>query len=275
VCQSNSGIITGVTILTPPKPKSKNVALLALDSYEKVREAFTIAKRECGEILSAFEFWDADSLELVLKHTPSKDPFDASHPFYILIETSGSNQEHDTEKVGTLLENLVESEVVNDGILATSGDQIKNFWEIRESIPVACAKDGGMFKYDISLPLSHLYSLVTEMQAHLSSLEKYQSDKKHHARYVVGFGHVGDCNLHLNIMTTGLSPEMQEAIEPFIYERTKFYKGSISAEHGLGVMKAPYLNYSQDETSIEMMRRVKDIFDPKGILNPYKYFPEE
>lgn len=140
---------------------------------------------------------------------------------------------------------------------------------------------GGMFKYDLSVPLPNLYDLVTEMRTHLESKNMYNNrsndsdvNAENHATVILGFGHAGDSNLHLNIMTTGITETMQKNIEPYIYERTMFYNGSISAEHGLGQMKAPYLRYSQPESNIEIMRSVKQMFDPKGIMNPYKFFPE-
>lgn len=125
------GFITGLSILTPPKPKAKNVALLGLNSFKKVQEAFKLSKQNLGEILSAFEFFDKHSMDLVTTHTPSKNPFSDTHEFYILIETSGSSIEHDAEKIGGFLESLIDSEIVSDGLLASSNDQIKTFWEIR------------------------------------------------------------------------------------------------------------------------------------------------
>lgn len=211
-------------------------------------------------------------MDLVLKYTPSRDPFTGLNKFYVLIETSGSNQDHDDEKLAVFLEDIMTNEVVLDGVLAQDTTQFKNFWEIRESIPVACAKEGGMFKYDLSVPLPLLYNIVTEMREKLHDL--CDINGKEHVKSIVGFGHAGDCNLHLNIMTTGYTPLMKAAIEPYIYERIKSYNGSISAEHGVGIMKAGDLYYSQSKDSVNVMRRIKSMFDPKGILNPYKFFPK-
>lgn len=125
------GIITGVTILTPPKPSSQNVCILALNSFQNIIEAFKLSKQKLGEILSAFEFFDSKSLQLVTKHTPSKSPFSQDHPFYILIETSGSNSTHDNEKLEAFLETVMENNIVTDGIMSSSVQQSKTFWEIR------------------------------------------------------------------------------------------------------------------------------------------------
>ncbi|KAI8896219.1 hypothetical protein BC833DRAFT_598282 [Globomyces pollinis-pini] len=272
------GIITGVSILTPPKPTSINVAILGLDSYEQVMKVFSEAKKDLGEILSAFEFFDRSSLDLVLKHLEhTREPFTTQSPFYILIETQGSKKEHDDAKLEQFLEKILEGELIADGVLAQDQTQQNLFWEIREGISEACGKEGGVFKYDLSVPVTELYTLVLNMRQHLRDAGLYHPDQEQPGpvRYVVGFGHIGDGNLHLNIMTGTRTPEIEAAIEPYVYEITEANQGSISAEHGLGLMKAPYLNYSKSEPMIELMRHIKSLFDPKGILNPYKYFPEK
>lgn len=267
------GIITGVTILTAPKPKSINVAVLGLDSYANVMKVFKAAKTDLAEVLSAFEFFDADSLHLVLKHTNCRAPMGNSSKFYILIETSGSNQDHDSEKLESFLEKVLEDGHVEDGVLAQDQQQIKDFWSIRESIPMACVKQGFLYKYDLSVPVANLYDLVNVTKDHLAKKGYYRDGGD--VTHIVGFGHMGDGNLHLNIMSRTYSQCIEEAIEPFIYEETRRYHGSISAEHGLGLMKAPYLKYSQTDDSIQLMKKMKQLFDPNGIMNPYKYFPSQ
>ena len=273
------GVISKVSILAAPKPKSVNVALLALENFEDVLNVYKSAKSELAEILSAFEFFDRASLDVVLKHTPHiRNPFSAesskSH-FYILIETAGSSQAHDSEKLNDFLESSLESELINDGVLAQDETQINSFWQLRETISLACQKEGKVFKYDLSVPPSQLYSLVTDMRQHLKSKEMYDCHKnsKDIVSQVIGFGHLGDGNLHLNIMASSRTPQLEEAIEPFIYQRVKALNGSISAEHGLGQHKAPVLHYSQPPEVIALMKQIKMLLDPKGILNPGKFFP--
>lgn len=136
------GVITGVTILTPPKPKSINVALIGLDSFENVTKVFQHAKRDLGEILSAFEFFDRPSMDLVTKHLGLREPFESQTPFYCLIETHGSNKEHDDGKLELFLQEVLEQEVVADGVLAQDTTQQELFWDIREGISEACSKEG-------------------------------------------------------------------------------------------------------------------------------------
>ncbi|KAI9334984.1 hypothetical protein BDR26DRAFT_549932 [Obelidium mucronatum] len=276
------GVITSVSILTPRKPTAVNVAVLALPDFASVQNAFKLARTNLTEILSAFEFWDAACATIVLKHIPNaKNPFessDAPHPFYVLVETSGSNSDHDTEKLAAYLDSLFESGIATDGVLSESETQRAQLWSFRESIPEACAKDGkgGNLKYDISVPVEQIYDIVPEMRKRLEEKGLYDSVESAGTTRegrVVGFGHFGDGNLHLNITGTAWDKEVEDVVEPFIYEWVQSNDGSISAEHGLGVMKAPYIGYSKSPEAVAAMQDIKKLWDPNGILNPYKFLP--
>ncbi|KAF9154843.1 hypothetical protein DFQ26_009938 [Actinomortierella ambigua] len=268
--EGSLGIITGVSILAPKRSNAVNVALLGLDSFEQVQNAFKRSKNELSEILSAFEFWDKSCLELVKEHLVAgkKDPLESMHPFYVLIETSGSNKDHDDEKLNTFLEKLLEDEVVQDGVVAQDQTQVKNLWAIREGIPEACSKAGAVYKYDISMPVPVLYKMVEDVRARLNKAGVVGADKP--VRSVIGYGHIGDGNLHLNIAANGFSKQVEDLIEPYVYEWTQENQGSISAEHGLGLMKAPHLHYSKSPSMIGLMQKIKKLIDPNNIMNPYK-----
>ncbi|SPO21558.1 probable DLD2 - D-lactate dehydrogenase [Ustilago trichophora] len=265
------GLITGVSITTPRRPSAVNVAVFALDSYEAVQTVFGQVKKHCGEILSAFEFFDQTSFDVVQKHATShvRDPFEARHPFYVLIETSGSNKDHDDEKLQVLLEHLMEEGMIQDGVLAQDETQLQGLWALRESIPEAAGKMGKVFKYDLSMPINKMYELVLDMRKRFDEHGVHGEDKDVGA--VCGYGHIGDGNLHINIVAKSYDEKIENIIEPYIYEWTSDVKGSVSAEHGLGLMKATKIGYSKTPESIEYMKKIKDLFDPKGILNPYKY----
>ncbi|KAJ3021189.1 hypothetical protein HKX48_009023 [Thoreauomyces humboldtii] len=270
------GIITSVSILTPRRSSAVNVAMLGVSTFEGVQEVFKYAKTELNEILSAFEFFDSDCLKLVKHHmTNTRTPFETDTPFYVLIETSGSNKDHDDEKLTAFLDHVMKEGLVEDGALAQDTSQAAGMWAIRETITESLAKEGGNYKFDLSVPVPALYSVVEEMRKRLAQEGLYEADGSATGRvkHVVGFGHMGDGNLHLNLTSTGWAKDIDKAIEPYLYEIVQRHHGSISAEHGLGLMKAPYLGYSKSEDFIDLMRSVKAVFDPKGILNPYKYFP--
>lgn len=267
------GIISKVAILTPPMPKATTVSIVGVDSYERVCQIFTKAKEDLGEILSAFEFFDRPCVDLVRKHFALREPLEQTPAFYVLIETHGSNKDHDEAKLSLFLESLLEDEAISDGVLAQDIEQQKLFWQIRESITEACSKEGGLYKYDLSVPVKDLYSIVTEMRKVLREKGFYHPEKlDSKITNIVGFGHMGDGNLHLNINATKRTYEIESQIEPFVYEVVERLNGSISAEHGLGLMKAPFLKYSKNNSMINIMKQIKKMFDPKGIMNPYKYF---
>ncbi|KAI9884988.1 MAG: hypothetical protein M1823_003225 [Watsoniomyces obsoletus] len=265
------GIITGVSIICPPRPKAVNVAFLALDSYEKVQRAFQEAKNQLSEILSAFELMDGKSQDLVHRVTNKKRPLEGDHPFYCLIETSGSSKEHDDEKLEKFLEHVMSEEIVADGVLAQDETQMMSLWSWREGIPESIGHWGGVYKYDVSIPLSDLYQLVDDTRARLQSAGLIGDTDEHPVVDVVGYGHVGDCNLHLNVATRRFDKRVEKELEPFVYEWIQEHQGSISAEHGVGLAKKKFLGYSRSENMIELMRGIKRLYDPKGIMNPYKY----
>jgi FAD/FMN-containing dehydrogenase len=266
------GVITGVSIQTPQRPKAVNVALLGLTSFEKVQEAFQRTREAMGEILSAFEFWDQASFELTQQHLDVRQPLADAYPFYVLVESSGSDKEHDDVKMARLLESLMEQDIVVDGALAQDATQAQAMWSIREGIPEACSKSGAVLKYDISMPVPVLYKLVEDMRHRLKDQGLFEGETSL-VRSVIGYGHMGDGNLHLNISAQSYAREVVDAVEPFVYEWTQKHRGSVSAEHGLGLMKANCIGYSKSPEMIETMRKIKHLFDPKGIMNPYKFLP--
>ena len=137
------GVITKVALLCPPRMASVNVGILAAKSYEDVVKTFCAAKHRLGEIISAFEFFDRESVECVFKAIPgAKDPLDDVHPFYCLIETAGSNRGHDQEKLSDFLEHTMSIDLISNGVLAQDESQCAQFWKIRESIPVALSELG-------------------------------------------------------------------------------------------------------------------------------------
>jgi FAD/FMN-containing dehydrogenase len=227
--------------------------------------------------------------------------------FYILIETSGSNASHDAEKLDQFLTLAMDQGLVVDGAVAQDASQAASFWLLREGVTEALRSRGGLYKYDFSLPIGEMYALVEDTERRIQ--EEYYSHSHHHNSFnhqgdgeekgrdrigkeelqqqqqqqqqdpfppypspilVAGFGHMGDGNLHLNISATQYSPRMEKVLEPWLYEQVAARRGSISAEHGVGLTKADCIQYSKSDSAIEMMKKVKMLFDPVGILNPYK-----
>ncbi|XP_002732875.2 D-2-hydroxyglutarate dehydrogenase, mitochondrial-like [Saccoglossus kowalevskii] len=256
------GMVTKVSILCPRRPKSVNVAFLGCSSFDDVLATFKDAKGMLEEVLSAYEFLDHECMKINVKYLNMTNPL-SDYPFYVLVETSGSNAAHDEEKLNTFLETVMETGHVVDGTVATDISKIKNIWSLRESIAEALMHDGTVYKYDVTLPQDQFYEIVEDMRDRVGDA----------ATRVVGYGHVGDGNLHLNITSPTHSPTLLASIEPFVYEWVAKHSGSISAEHGLGFKKKNYIQYSKSNSAIKLMQDMKKLMDPKGILNPYKTVP--
>ncbi|XP_045905626.1 D-2-hydroxyglutarate dehydrogenase, mitochondrial [Micropterus dolomieu] len=257
------GVITAVSILCPHKPKSVNVVFLGCETFQKLLKTFQLCRGMLGEILSAYEFLDSECMRLLNTHLKLPNPI-SDCPFYVVIETSGSDPTHDGEKLNNFFEEAMTSSLVTDGTVATEESKIKALWSMRERVTEALTHDGFTYKYDISLPVERIYQLVTDIREHLGD----------RAKSVVGYGHVGDGNLHLNITSPAKDPSLLAAIEPFVYEWTASCHGSISAEHGLGLKKRNYIYYSKPVQAVALMGTIKAMLDPKGILNPYKTLPD-
>ena len=154
--------------------------------------------------------------------------------------------------------------IVADGVVAQDKTQASNLWACREGVPESLGHWGGVYKYDLSLPLDAMYKIVPATQARLRSAgllgdPPAESDPVVEA---VGYGHLGDGNIHLNVPTRGFRKDVERALEPWVYEWVREHRGSISAEHGLGLAKKPYIEYSRDKTMVNMMTKVKKLFDP-------------
>uniref|UniRef100_A0A8C1ZMP0 D-2-hydroxyglutarate dehydrogenase, mitochondrial n=1 Tax=Cyprinus carpio TaxID=7962 RepID=A0A8C1ZMP0_CYPCA len=235
------GIITAVSILCPGK-------MARCSSFQQLLETFQCCRGMLGEVLSAFEFLDASRMSLLEKHLKLTNPITES-PFYIVIETAGSNATHDEEKTTQQgIEEVITSSLVTDGTVATEAKKIKALWSLRERVTEALTHEGYTYKYDISLPVEKIYDLVQDMRGHLGDM----------AKNVMGCGHVGMATFYILFFFLALAE----------------WKGSISAEHGLGLMKRNYNYFSKPSEAVTLMGSINAMLDPKGILNPYKTLPD-
>ncbi|KAG2498528.1 hypothetical protein HYH03_003778 [Edaphochlamys debaryana] len=287
------GIVTAVAVQLAPRPASVQLALLACPSFEAVTATLRSARRRLAEVLSAVEFLDADCSALATTHLEGvgnplsgegggeggagRGQGDAGagasgrgSPFYMLVETHGSNAQHDQEKMEAFLEAAMAEGCVADGTLASSEAQARAIWRLREGISEALVRRGAVYKYDVSLPTAVMYDLVTALRQRLEGAGYGAAAGVR----VVGYGHIGDGNLHLNVSAPRYDDDLLGLIEPYVYEYVARHNGSISAEHGIGLMKANCLSYSKGPVAIELMRRIKGLVDPHGILNPYKVLPK-
>lgn len=280
------GLITDVAVQLAPRPTSVQVAMFGLPSWDAVMRLMTAAKKQCGEILSAVEFMDGAAMDQTVTQIygardkatgaalsvmpdgrPLPFPLSDRHPFYVVIETAGSNAAHDNEKLATFLESVMADGTVSDGVVAQSASHARSLWRLREDCAVAASSRGFVFKYDLSFPVSRTYELVEVMRKRLAKW----ADK---GVNVIGYTHIADGNVHLNVVApVRQAPwlmDLEAEIEPFVFEWTLQQGGSISAEHGVGQAKAGWLRSAKPATSVALMTGLKGLLDPRAILSPGK-----
>lgn len=156
----------------------------------------------------------------------------------------------------------MENGTVADGVLAQDQTQIQELWGCREGVPEHLGHWGGVYKYDLSIPIEDMYQIVNDVRERLTKAGLVGDDESHPVVDVVGYGHMGDSNIHLNIPVRSYDKRVEKELEPFVYEWVKAKNGSISAEHGLGIAKKPYIGYSRNETMVGLMKQIKNLFDP-------------
>jgi FAD/FMN-containing dehydrogenase len=262
------GVITGAIMKLYPMPKSQLTAFAAVPSLEAAVQLLGLAHQHLGSGLTGFEVMGQFALGLVAKHFPQQRvPFWQEHPWCVVLENSDNESEaHARECFERLLEAAMEAGCVVDAVVAESMAQAHALWHIRESIPMAQAEEGLNIKHDISINVSRIPEFVAETNALL--LERFPG-----ARMVV-YGHLGDGNLHYNVQApenedqARFLNEQETPMNALVYEAVDRYKGSISAEHGVGSLKVDTLPKHKSPVALGMMRAVKQGLDPHNLMNP-------
>ncbi|QNH12777.1 FAD-binding oxidoreductase [Xanthomonas sp. SI] len=258
------GIVVEATLrLTDPPPPS-NVMLLALPSFEVLMQVFAAFRGRLQ--LEAFEFFTDRALEHVLAHG-AQAPFDTVYPYYVVTEYASGDEAQEAAALAAF-EACMEQGWVLDGVISQSDAQAAQLWRLREGITEAVARYKP-YKNDVSVRISAMPAFLAQTQALLG--EAYpQFD-------VVWFGHIGDGNLHINVLKPDASADADfiaacEQVTKLLAQVLAEHGGSISAEHGIGLVKKPYLESTRSAEEIALMRAVKRVFDPAGLLNPGKLF---
>lgn len=262
------GIVVEATLKLTSLPGETKLAFCAFHQLKDVLPTL-VRLRAAGLVVDLFEFLDEPSLTMVLHHNSAlRSPFDSTYPCYAAIEIDNSTP-NATEKFEQVLSSLIEENVIADVAISESGQQYQDLIALREMIGESANQHYTVHKNDISVSISDIPNFITELKEVL----KDQSD----ANQVIIFGHMGDGNLHVNIlMPQDLDKEKFwkdcEELDHKIFTLVQKFKGSISAEHGVGLLKKEFLHYSRTPQEIELMRGMKKVFDPANILNPGKIF---
>ena len=265
------GIITKAVLKLYPAPQTTMTVLAALPENDKILDLFGKTRAICGDRLTAFELVPRIGIELGVKHVPGiLDPFEAPHECYVLIELTSPRANDDLRaEIETVLENAFEEEIVVDAVFSESEAQAQALWKIREEIPESQTREGGSIKHDVSIPVSKTVEFIAEasarVEAHLPGIR------------VCAFGHIGDGNIHFNL-TQPVDADKEafiaqwEELNRIVHDFVVELGGSISAEHGIGLVKKEELVHYADETKLKLMRTIKQALDPDILMNPGKIF---
>ncbi len=263
------GIVTAATLKLFARPRAVVTAWLAVASPAAAVQLLGRLRAAVGDRVTAFELISRVSLDLVFQHIPgTRDPLGQPSPWYVLLELSDT-------VAGDALAGLLETELaatiaegrVTDGAIATSESQAQALWQLRENISEAQKRDGVSIKHDISVPVSAIPDFLEAAGATLAAA--------YPGLRVVCFGHLGDGNLHYNL-SRPLNGENDafiartEEVNRIVYDAVRERGGSISAEHGIGQLKRALLPDYKPAVEIDLMRRIKQAFDPRGLMNPGK-----
>ncbi|HAX22090.1 MAG TPA: hydroxyacid dehydrogenase [Hydrogenophaga sp.] len=267
------GVITAATMKLYPLPAAQLTAWAAVPSLESAVALLGLAHQHLGAGLTGFEVMGQFALSLVAKHFPQQRvPLWEDTPYCVLLENSDSeSEEHARAQFERLLETAFENGVVSDAVVAESLQQAHALWHIRESIPLAQAEEGLNIKHDISIPVSSIPAFCAETDALLA--------REIPGVRLVNFGHLGDGNLHYNVQAPAdgdpkaFLHDQEAHVNTLVFDAVARFDGSISAEHGVGSLKADKLPHYKDPVALALMRSIKQALDPQNLLNPGRVLP--
>lgn len=261
------GVVVEVTLRLHPQPTDSIRVMFAVSSIEAIGETLATLKGEPYSI-GAFEFLEGSALELVLQHHPElKSPFSKSSPFYVVVQLEDNSSVQ--ERVELTLSKLLSKKVIEDAVMSASAEQYKNLMAFRELVGETTSTFYTPHKNDLAVPVHSIGKFLSELRKTANTV--YKGFKS----YL--FGHFGDGNVHINV----IKPEEMELSEfktvcrngdKETFKLVRSFRGSIAAEHGIGLVKKDFLAESVQGEQLAIMRQLKAVFDPNGVLNPGKIF---
>ncbi|MBN9148194.1 MULTISPECIES: FAD-binding oxidoreductase [unclassified Nitrobacter] len=262
------GIITAAVLKLFPRPHAVATAFVGLASPADALRLLAIARTEAAGGLTSFELIGEICVDMCVRHGDGiRDPLAKRHPWYVLMEISSSRDDA-AATLEAVLERGMADGTVKDAAIATSLQQRAALWKLREVIPMAQKPEGGSIKHDISVPIAAVPAFIAEADAAVTKLVP--------GARPVAFGHLGDGNIHYNVSQPATGTTAQDflgrwhEVNAVVFAIALRMGGSISAEHGIGVLKRDDLPRVKDRTAIDVMRGIKALLDPLGIMNPGK-----
>ncbi len=259
------GVITAASLRLFPRPAAEGAAMMVVDSPAAALSLLALAQEQVGGGISAFELISGTGLQFLAETMPDlRRPFDPAPDWLILVDLGLAAGEDPAAALERLFEAGLERNLVSDGVIAASEAQRSQLWAVRETIPEANKRIGAISSHDIALPLSAVPDFIDEAGRRLAALGDYR---------INCFGHLGDGNLHYNVYPMPGQSKQQRlaekpAVQKLVHDLTHAMEGSISAEHGIGRLKAADLQRYGDPAKLAAMRAIKDALDPAGIMNP-------
>ena len=271
------GIITSAVLKLYPQPIQRQVALIGATDLPQLMRAFVMLRQSLDAHLNAFELITPYALELVCTHLNCAHPWAHSgsdHLYSALIEIThtAGNAESNTYALHSPLNQLLEQHVITHALIADSLSQAEHLWQLREQISAAQKAIGKNVKHDVSVPLSAIAEFIAQTDAAL--------EHAYPGIQTVVFGHMGDGNVHFNVSAGSAfanADELmahEEAINHIVYAQVARYHGSISAEHGIGLLKKARMFEVKSTVELRLMRAIKRTLDPHNLMNPHKVLPE-
>jgi FAD/FMN-containing dehydrogenase len=261
------GIITAATLKLFPKPRAVETAFVGLKSPADALKLLSIAQNEAAGSLTSFELLADIAVDFSIRHgIDIRDPLGSKHRWYVLMELSSSRDDARAALESILAQGLDQG-IVDDAVIATNLSQRSAFWKLRDEMSAAQKAEGGSIKHDISVPVAAVPDFIEQANAAVVKLIP--------GARPVPFGHLGDGNIHYNVsqpLGTDAADFLDQwhAVNAVVFEIVLRMGGSISAEHGIGVLKRDELPDVKDKVAIELMRSIKTVLDPLGIMNPGK-----
>ncbi|MBR0696758.1 FAD-binding oxidoreductase [Bradyrhizobium lablabi] len=261
------GIITAATLKLFPKPRAIETAYVGLKSPAAALKLLSISRDEAAGALTSFELLADIAVDFSIRHgIEIRDPLTSKHPWFVLMELS-SSREDARDTLEAILAKGMEDGIVDDAVIAANLSQRQAFWKLRDEMSAAQKPEGGSIKHDISVPVAAVPAFIEEANAAVVKLIPGSRP--------VPFGHLGDGNIHYNVSQPvgGDAADFLARwhdVNALVFEIVLRMGGSISAEHGIGVLKREELPEVKDKVAIELMRSIKAMLDPLGIMNPGK-----